>query len=94
VDETDGKSGKDDARKEVLKKPEKTGAPPQTPEFSASGQDWLGQRQKQGWAGSLLPAPIPAAGPALGSLSSVDLSSVRVLEVYRKTVASAPDGAD
>jgi hypothetical protein len=38
------------------------------------------------WTGGrFAPAPIPAAGSALGSLSSVALSSVRVVVVYRKT---------
>jgi len=32
----------------------------------------------------LTPAPIPAAGSALGSLSSVALSSARLPEVYLK----------
>jgi hypothetical protein len=65
-----------------------SGAPPQTPEFSAFAPGLAFHLRLLWVAGEpWTPQPIPASGSALGSLSSGDLSSVRVGVVYRKLVS-------
>jgi hypothetical protein len=60
------------------------GLRPKPRSLTLSGQDWIFDSSVKVGRECKPPAPIPAAGAALGSLSSVALSSARLPEVYLK----------